>query len=70
MQKIYIIELKDSLTGPVQRADVTTIRKHIDVLDDNSANVYKLLSNELLSIVNTEKNESYKEIQDILGGQK
>ena len=63
-------ELKDSLTGPVQRADVTTIRKHIDVLDDNSANVYKLLSNELLSIVNTEKNESYKEIQDILGGQK
>lgn len=40
-----------SLTGPVDRNDISTVEKHLSVLSDHSyLNVYKLLSSEVLKI--------------------
>jgi len=43
--------IKDSLTGPVQRADVSTVQKHLNALDDLcDKQLYTLLSKQLLLI--------------------
>lgn len=39
-----------SLTGPVERADMTTVLKHMDCLDEEDQILYKLLSRKLVNI--------------------
>lgn len=41
----------NSLTGPVLRGDITTIEKHISVLENKDEDLYKMLSLNLLKLV-------------------
>lgn len=52
----------DSITGPVIRCDIGTIKKHMDVLKKEDLEIYKLLSTQLLNLSakkNIEKNYDY-----------
>ena len=39
-----------SLTGPVERGDVQTVRKHLNCLEEKDRKLYALLSEKLLSV--------------------
>ncbi|MBQ9610489.1 MAG: DUF2520 domain-containing protein [Lachnospiraceae bacterium] len=49
----------DALTGPVERCDTETVRKHVEVLEGDELAVYKLLSKELVEIADLKHNKSY-----------
>ena len=59
----------ESLTGPIERGDLKTVKSHFDVLEDiESRELYKLLSKEVLNIaLEKNKNRDYTEIIDYLG---
>ena len=61
--------LEESLTGPVERGDLRTIKSHIDCMDKISdIELYKLLSSEVLDVAIRKNNDrNYKEIEDYLG---
>ncbi len=40
----------EALTGPVERGDVETVKKHLEVTDSQTARIYKLLSEVLVQI--------------------
>ncbi|MDO7203349.1 DUF2520 domain-containing protein [Paraclostridium bifermentans] len=40
----------NSLTGPIERCDLETIKDHYDVLDDEDKELYTVLSRHLLKI--------------------
>lgn len=46
-----------SLTGPIERNDITTVMKHLDVLNNEAKDIYKLLSLGLTDIAE-EKNQN------------
>lgn len=59
-----------ALTGPVERGDISTIKKHLDVLgDENIIKIYKELGSVLVSIAE-EKNpdRDYTELRNCLEG--
>ena len=59
----------NSLTGPVLRGDITTIEKHISVLENKDEDLYKMLSLNLLKLValrDNNTNISTSEKQDNL----
>ncbi len=60
--------LAESLTGPVERGDVTTIRKHLECLDDREVRtLYRLLSKQLIPIAAAKHPaRSYQSIEDLL----
>ena len=55
------------LTGPVERCDTKTINKHLEVLSDQDAELYKLLTSETLTLAK-EKNvdRDYSELERLL----
>ena len=56
-----------SLTGPILRGDINTIKKHINNLDGNELLIYKYLGLHLISMskkINT--NIDYKKLEDLL----
>lgn len=55
----------NSLTGPLERGDLSTIRSHMSCLNRENQNLYKVLNNNLLRVAK-EKNESrdYREIEE------
>lgn len=57
----------NSLTGPVERADVKTVEKHLNCLDKDQQIIYRLLSEILISI-GERKNpgRGYGKLKDIL----
>lgn len=57
-----------ALTGPVDRNDVSTIEKHLSVLSDHSVSeLYKLLSIELLKIVQQKyPDRNYAQLETLL----
>ncbi len=60
--------LEEALTGPVERNDIMTVRKHLQVLSEEEKNIYISLSRKLIKIAkikNPEKN--YIELEDLLG---
>ena len=59
----------NSLTGPVERGDLTTVMGHCDVLEDKDKDLYKLLSRDILEIAklkNVQRN--YENLEKYLGG--
>lgn len=60
-----------SLTGPIERGDIKTIKNHCNVLNNEDEIVYKLLSKNILELAKV-KNEyrDYKRIEEYLGGKK
>lgn len=58
-----------ALTGPVERADLNTITRHIDSIKDNEniKNIYTNLSIELLNIAKEKNsNRNYEELENLL----
>lgn len=39
-----------ALTGPIERNDITTVKKHLEILDDNDKDIYKKLSLEVVNV--------------------
>ena len=48
----------NSLTGPVLRGDITTIEKHLSVIDKEDKELYKILSLNLLNLVALRENNN------------
>lgn len=60
--------LNNSLSGPLERGDESTLRKHLDCLNYEEQKLYKLLSKKLLEIARVKNvNRNYKKIEEIIG---
>ncbi len=58
-----------SLTGPVERADVKTVEKHLQCLGKDQQMLYRLLSNILVSVGQRKNPErDYSRLEELLGG--
>lgn len=60
--------LEEALTGPVERNDIMTVKKHLKALSEEEKNIYISLSKKLIKIAkikNPEKN--YIELEELLG---
>ncbi|NLD18902.1 MAG: DUF2520 domain-containing protein [Clostridiales bacterium] len=58
---------EQALTGPIERGDEQTIRTHLEGLEGNSKEIYRLLSLELVDIAREKnKNRNYSELQELL----
>ena len=67
MQHIVENGTVNSLTGPVERADVKTVEKHLNCLNKNQQILYCLLSEILISIGEKKNLErDYGKLKDIL----
>lgn len=56
-----------SLTGPVERNDIGTVKKHLNVLDDEDRLLYALLSKKLVEIAKKKHDETnYEALQNVL----
>ncbi len=57
----------EALTGPIERGDTETVKKHLELLDTETAGLYRLLGRELLSI-SRRKHPDYnnQEMEDLL----
>lgn len=61
----------NSLTGPVERNDYNTIEKHLNCLNENQRNIYKLLSRELIEIANVKhQGQNYSTLKNLLEDKK
>ena len=69
MKSIKEKGIVQSLTGPIERGDLKTIKSHFDVLDSvEDKELYRLLSREVLNVaLEKNKDRDYKEIIDYLG---
>ena len=57
----------NSLTGPVERCDVKTVRKHLQCLDKKDQILYRLISEKLVSLGKRKNPErDYSEMEQIL----
>lgn len=67
LQNIKKQGLVDGLTGPVERGDLYTIKKHCEVLNEDDKELYKLLSKDLLELaIIKNENRDYKKLQKYL----
>lgn len=58
----------ESLTGPVERCDISTIKGHYEVLSDEDRALYMLLSKNVLEIAMLKNiNRDYSELEKYLG---
>jgi predicted short-subunit dehydrogenase-like oxidoreductase (DUF2520 family) len=58
---------EEALTGPVERADVKTVQKHLEVLNEEERILYKVLSRKLVETAERKNPEKdYSEIENIL----
>ncbi len=56
-----------SLTGPVERNDIGTVKKHLNILDGEDKLLYALLSKKLVEIAKKKHEEAdYKVLQELL----
>lgn len=59
--------LYEALTGPVERGDLETVKKHLEDSTGENKEIYKLLSKKLLEIGKKKnENKDYKEMEDFL----
>ena len=57
-KNIYERGIVDSLTGPIERNDITTVMKHLDVLNNEAKDIYKSLSLGLTDIAEIKNKEN------------
>ena len=68
MKRIFAVGPTAALTGPVERNDVSTVKKHIACIDDkNGSEVYKAVSRKLTEMAQERHPESdHTEMKEIL----
>lgn len=68
-----IFNIKDkgitaSLTGPIERCDVATIKGHMECLDEEDRELYRLLSKKLVTIAKIKNlDRNYIKLEEVLG---
>lgn len=68
LENIKELGIKASLTGPIERGDVSTLEKHIKALNAEDKSLYYELSNILLQIAkNKNSTRDYSKIEEFLG---
>ncbi|WP_024834279.1 Rossmann-like and DUF2520 domain-containing protein [Ruminiclostridium josui] len=61
--------LEEALTGPVERNDIMTVRKHLQALSEEEKNIYISLSSKLVKIAKIKNPEKdYIELENLLRG--
>ena len=56
-----------ALTGPIERNDMETVKKHLAVLEGNARTVYQSVSEEILEIAKMKnKDRDYHKMEEIL----
>lgn len=59
----------NAITGPVERGDLGTLKKHMEVIPSEDKKMYKCLSSNLLKLSKMKNPEiGYKELEKYLGG--
>lgn len=67
INNIKEVGVLDSVTGPIERGDLETIKRHLDVIPKEDTDMYKLLSTRILEISKSKnKNRDYKEMERFL----
>lgn len=67
MQHIIEDGTVNALTGPIERNDVSTVKKHLEVLKENELEVYKSVSREVLKVAKMKNSQGcYDEMEEIL----
>ena len=57
----------DALTGPIERGDVGTVEKHLDVIDESFAGLYRVCGEQLLELAKDKNPErDYKAMEQVL----
>lgn len=71
INNIYSIKEKgtlNSLTGPIERNDINTVKEHLLCINEEDGKLYKLLSRKLLEIAKVKNiNRNYSEIENMMG---
>lgn len=58
-----------ALTGPVERSDISTLEKHLSILDPHEKEIYLSLSEEALKVAKRKNPErDYSSLETLLGG--
>lgn len=61
--------IEEALTGPVERGDTDTVKRHIDCLSGDVRDIYTLLSGKVLQVAERKNPEyDYKKLEEILHG--
>lgn len=62
---------REALTGPIERNDVKTVKKHLDILTGDDSEIYRLLGKKLVSLAK-EKNHDrdYRDLDEVFGERK
>ncbi|MDD7374264.1 MAG: DUF2520 domain-containing protein [Sarcina ventriculi] len=59
--------ITNSLTGPIERGDLSTVKEHLSVIDSSNVESYKMLSKKILDIAKIKnKDRDYKVIENYL----
>lgn len=67
VKNIITTDVSKALTGPVERADAITVKKHLDCLDEEDRELYRLISKKLLRIAQDKNPErDYDRIKKLL----
>jgi predicted short-subunit dehydrogenase-like oxidoreductase (DUF2520 family) len=57
----------EALTGPVEREDIQTVHRHMEVLEGEEREIYRLLSKQLVKLSKEKhKERSYEKMEDYL----
>ena len=57
----------EALTGPIERNDITTVLKHLNILNGKSKEIYKAVSRQVLDVAESKnENRDYSKMEDIL----
>jgi predicted short-subunit dehydrogenase-like oxidoreductase (DUF2520 family) len=69
MKRIFAVGPIAALTGPVERNDVSTVRKHIDCIkSETNADIYRAVTKKLTEMAQERYSESdYTEMEELLG---
>lgn len=67
LEKAFASSPAEALTGPVERGDEGTVRKHFKEMDEETLQLYKLLSKRALKLAKEKnKDRDYQKIEEIL----
>lgn len=68
LENVLELGLPEGLTGPVERGDVGTVRRHLEVLGPRRRGLYRELARELLAVVRDRlPAERRRELRELLG---
>ncbi len=67
VSKVLSMGPEKALTGPIERCDLGTVQKHLDILDESSKEIYTSLSKKALEIAKKKHTEyDYSKIEKLL----